>query len=185
MCHYFIVAGETDYSRFKNEYDAALTDKKILSGIISRSLAIKKSYIEIDEFDRNERQVFNYGHSFGHAIESLSNYVIPHGQAVVLGMMIINELSYQTSLLSENEKDNLNQLCSELLNNEILHIMSNMDIDLILDVLQKDKKVAGSDISFVMLKTMGELRFIKMKLEQSLVEQIREAVASVVPAKAH
>ena len=48
--------------------------------MISDSLEIKR-YIEIDEYDKNERQIFNYGHSFGHAIESLTNYSIPHGGA--------------------------------------------------------------------------------------------------------
>ena len=74
MAHYFVVAGEEDFDRYKRDYAQALVDKNVLRGVIARSLEIKKSYIEIDEYDKNERQVFNYGHSFGHAIESLTNY---------------------------------------------------------------------------------------------------------------
>lgn len=149
--------------------------KKLIFG----ALSIKRAVVEEDEFELNHRRSLNYGHTIGHAIESLSSYKIPHGQAVVLGMMIINELSFQKSLLSVNEKDSLNQLCSELLNDEILELMRNMDVDSILELLQKDKKVAGSDISFVMLSKVGELRFVKMKLEQSLTEQIRSSVQKV------
>ena len=93
MLHYFIVSGKEDFNFFKDSYEKALTNKKVLQQIINRSLEIKKRYIEIDEFDKNERQVFNYGHSFGHAIESLKNYEIPHGIAVSFGMDISNYIS--------------------------------------------------------------------------------------------
>jgi len=63
MAHYFVVAGEEDFEKYKRDYPQAFTNKDVLRAIIARSLEIKKSYIEIDEYDRNERQVFNYGHS--------------------------------------------------------------------------------------------------------------------------
>ena len=82
-----------DFKEYKQDYDNALTDKKVLAKMIYNSLKIKKSYIEIDEFDQNKRQVFNYGHSFGHAIESLTNYAVPHGIAVSFGMDMANFIS--------------------------------------------------------------------------------------------
>ena len=51
--------------------------------------------IEIDEFDISERHIFNYGHTFGHAIESITNYEIVHGQAVTIGMDIANFISWK------------------------------------------------------------------------------------------
>ena len=99
MSHYFVVAGEKDFTDYKNHYDMALTNKKVLEKIISNSLKIKKNYIEIDEFDQNKRQIFNYGHSFGHAIESLTNYAVPHGIAVSFGMDIANYISVKRKLL--------------------------------------------------------------------------------------
>ena len=109
MAHYFVVSGDEDFTRFKNDYDEAIKDKNILRGLIGRSLEIKKSYIEIDEYDKNERQVFNYGHSFGHAIESLTNYGIPHGIAISFGMDMSNFVSmkkgYITSELRQNSRE--------------------------------------------------------------------------------
>ena len=93
MCHYFIVSSEADFVFFKKSYNELNENRTILNSVISRSLGIKKRYAEIDEFDKNERQVFNYGHSFGHAIESLTNYEIPHGIAVAFGMDISNFIS--------------------------------------------------------------------------------------------
>jgi 3-dehydroquinate synthase len=55
MAHYFVVAGEEDFDRYKRDYAQALVDKNVLRGVIARSLEIKKSYIEIDEYDKNEK----------------------------------------------------------------------------------------------------------------------------------
>ena len=48
MCHYFVVAGKTDYLKYKNDYEVAIKNKFILKSMIARSLAIKKNYIEIE-----------------------------------------------------------------------------------------------------------------------------------------
>ena len=100
MCHYFIIKGEDEFNNYKENYFKSNFDKSNLSAIISKSLKIKKELIEIDEFDQNKRRVFNYGHSFGHAIESLTNYSIPHGIAVSFGMDIANYISVKKDYLS-------------------------------------------------------------------------------------
>src|SRR3989344_3684428 len=55
--------------------------------LLKDSLNIKKMFIEKDEFDMGDRKLLNYGHCFGHALESVSNFAIPHGLAFVAGMM--------------------------------------------------------------------------------------------------
>ena len=64
-----------------------------LGAMIRRSLEIKKAMVERDEFDEGPRNVFNYGHSFGHALESTTDYAIPHGIAVGFGMDLANLVS--------------------------------------------------------------------------------------------
>ena len=64
------------------------------------SLSMKKKLIELDEFDQGPRNVMNYGHSFGHAIESATNYAIPHGIAVSIGMDIANFISMKLGYIS-------------------------------------------------------------------------------------
>ena len=85
MMHYYLVAGEEDFQRMQREYALSLKDKGVLADLIAHCLEIKQGFIEIDEFDKSERQVLNYGHSFGHAIESLTNYSIPHGHSLKVG----------------------------------------------------------------------------------------------------
>ena len=79
-------------------YDALLTDRKILMEFLYQSLEIKKRYIEKDEFDKGIRNLLNYGHSFGHAIEAATHFRIPHGIAVTMGMDIANYVAQKTSL---------------------------------------------------------------------------------------
>ena len=115
MAHYFVVAGDQEFEKFKRDYCSALTDKKVLGLLIARSLEIKKSYIEKDEYDKNERQVFNYGHSFGHAIESLTNYGIPHGIAISFGMDMSNFVSIFILLFNALNCSNFLSISSLLL----------------------------------------------------------------------
>ena len=65
----------------------------VLSDVIALSLASKKWFLEIDEFDQAERLLLNYGHTFGHAIESASDFRLSHGIAVGLGMMAAGAMS--------------------------------------------------------------------------------------------
>lgn len=58
-----------------------------LAQVIELCLRAKKWFIEIDEFDRKERLILNFGHTFGHAIEAASKFAISHGVAVGLGMI--------------------------------------------------------------------------------------------------
>jgi 3-dehydroquinate synthase len=62
-----------------------------LGKIIHTSLEIKKAYIEGDEFDTGIRRHLNYGHTFGHALESVTSHRVPHGLAISWGMDLINE----------------------------------------------------------------------------------------------
>lgn len=66
---------------------------------IRRSLEIKLSFMEGDEFDTGRRNLLNYGHCFGHALETVSGYAIPHGQAVIVGMLLANAAAVRRGLL--------------------------------------------------------------------------------------
>lgn len=68
-------------------------DANALNSLVALSLTTKKWFIEVDEFDVAERKLLNYGHSFGHALESATQMNIPHGIAIGLGMLAAMEYS--------------------------------------------------------------------------------------------
>lgn len=156
MAHYFVVSGEEDFNRYKRDYAKALVDKNVLRGVIARSLEIKKSYIEIDEYDKNERQVFNYGHSFGHAIESLTNYEIPHGIAISFGMDMSNFVSMKKGYIKSEERQNSRELFEKIWDGYAEQV-KGLDIDTYLVALSKDKKNKGPLLGLILNKGYGKV----------------------------
>ena len=154
MCHYFIVSSEADFVFFKKSFNDLNENRTVLNSVISRSLGIKKRYAEIDEFDKNERQLFNYGHSFGHAIESLTNYEIPHGIAVAFGMDISNFISVKLGYIDNNIRNEIKNLLGEIWKG--YHIQ-HLSVEKMINALSKDKKNVGNKLGLILNKGYGKI----------------------------
>ena len=154
MLHYYLISGEEDFERIMSEYDRAFKDKNVLSDLIYHSLEFKKSYVERDEFDQGPRNVFNYGHSFGHAIETLTNYRIPHGIAVSIGMDIANYLSMKFGYINVELYERMRSL---LIKNWGDTQLANIVLDDFISALKKDKKAIGSEIHVILTKGLGQM----------------------------
>ena len=154
MLHYFVVSGEEDFKMYERHYKEAINDKVILSKIIARSLEIKKIYIEKDEFDQNIRQVFNYGHSFGHAIESLTNYEIPHGIAVSFGMDMANFISVKMGFISEQIRNEIRNITQYIWEGYSIKHLDKMEL---INALSKDKKNVGLKLGLILNKGFGKV----------------------------
>lgn len=115
---------------------------------VKNSLLFKKSFIEEDEFDRGIRIHLNFAHTFGHAFETVSQYAIPHGTAVAMGMLVANAISYKRGYMTEQTMQRIEHLVSPI----ISHI-STIDIDdinLLIDAIKKDKKQMNSQLTAVL-----------------------------------
>ncbi|MEK7129894.1 MAG: 3-dehydroquinate synthase, partial [Patescibacteria group bacterium] len=77
-------------------------EKRLARRIIEESIRIKLSYMKGDEFDRGRRNLLNYGHELGHALESVSGFRIPHGTGVLIGMLFANYVSLKRRWLDKN-----------------------------------------------------------------------------------
>jgi 3-dehydroquinate synthase len=97
------IAGPADFDRIAGDYASLLSDDAVLHRYIRRSLEIKRSVIEIDEFDQGPRNVMNYGHTFGHAIEAATGYAISHGIAVTIGMDMANYVAVKLGRAGESQ----------------------------------------------------------------------------------
>ncbi len=101
------IEGPDSFDRIAADYEGILTDDGVMIGYIRDSLAIKKRLIEIDEFDRGPRNVMNYGHTFGHAIESATDYLVPHGIAVTIGMDMANFVALRLGVTSSRHVERM------------------------------------------------------------------------------
>lgn len=122
-----------------------------LSKQIFTNLNIKKSYMENDEFDLGKRNLLNYGHCFGHALESSSNYYVPHGIAVNIGIIFANIVSLKSGYISD---EIFNQITNELnIPNIYLKLREDdFKFDKILYAMKNDKKRVGENLSVVIAK---------------------------------
>jgi 3-dehydroquinate synthase len=93
------IDGASSFDALAADFDVLTEDRAVLARYVRSALRIKQRFIEADEFDKGIRNVFNYGHSFGHAIESATSYGIPHGVAVSIGMDLANHVATKQGLL--------------------------------------------------------------------------------------
>jgi 3-dehydroquinate synthase len=131
----------------------SLSDE-LLETIIIRSCQAKADVVGKDEKEAGLRAILNYGHTIGHAIESLTNYQqFVHGEAVAIGMVAAGKIALEMGLWTENEY----QRQYELLNKAGLptEIPSQVTVDAILESIQGDKKVKAGKARFIIPTTIG------------------------------
>lgn len=121
--------------------------------VIKEALEIKKYVVENDPFEENLRKVLNFGHTIGHAIESLSNGSLLHGECVALGMTYMIDKSIKNVLIEALSKYNL-------------PTNTNIDIEKIIDLIKVDKKASGDMVSIVYVEKPGSFEFRKLKIDE-------------------
>jgi len=143
ILHYYFVDNSNLLYEIKDNYDELIQNRNLLEKHITQSLEIKKRMVEIDEFDKGERVVFNYGHTFGHALESISNFSITHGQAVTRGMDIANYISYKESKINYNTYKEYRKILEK---NFPEMKLNNNQIEKFIKLLKSDKKSYSGQI---------------------------------------
>ena len=119
---------------------------------IRASLLIKRRLIEADEFDVGARRVMNYGHSFGHAIESATDFGVPHGIAVTIGMDMAN---YVAARLGVSPAAHFDRMHATLAANYAGFERVDVPLDRLLAALGTDKKNTDSRLTLILPDTGG------------------------------
>ena len=153
MMHYFLVNGDEDLRWADERLDASFHDRDVLGAMIRRSLEIKKAMVERDEFDEGPRAVFNYGHSFGHALEATTNYAVPHGIAVSFGMDLANCLSSRQGLLPMQTRNRVRQVLARIWDGTV----PDVNDDAFVAALSRDKKNEGAEVKVILTKGAGQM----------------------------
>ena len=141
------IDGIAAFDRLAADYDGIVDDPRVRLGYIRASLEIKRRFIEEDEFDRGIRNIFNYGHSFGHAIESATGFAIPHGIAISIGMDLANHVAAKRGLLPEAH---YHRMRPTLRKNYASHVDTGIPLDAMLDALMKDKKNTSTMLGLIL-----------------------------------
>ena len=124
-----------------------ILEKDIMKNIeyyISKCIKIKRDVVEKDELDTGIRQILNFGHTIGHAIEQDSNYEILHGEAISIGMNLMSmDLKYHNDLI-------------DVLNKYSLPLSHDYDLETIYNYIKTDKKVINNKLNIIIVEEVGK-----------------------------
>ena len=133
-------------------------DSLDLTRVIARCVEMKRDIVCEDEFDKGLRQLLNLGHTFGHAIESCSNYTIGHGHCVATGMALISRAAAENGLCSTDAA----QEVIDILTRYGLPTESPYGLEQLSRAVLSDKKIVGSAISLVVPREVGRCELRKI-----------------------
>ncbi|MBR2614279.1 MAG: 3-dehydroquinate synthase [Clostridia bacterium] len=147
---------------FDKDFIKSLLNENDLESAIAKSVEWKKKVVESDEKDNAERQLLNFGHTLGHAIEKESGFKISHGSAVAIGMRIITQKAVNKGLCDMNCLG----LLDALLTKYNLPTKTDIKIEKLVNTTLIDKKRKGDYITIVMPKELGVCKLEKMPIEE-------------------
>lgn len=150
-----------NFQELINAWQANYDDQTILQAIFL-SLRTKKWFVEVDEFDKKERKLLNFGHSFGHALESGTNFAIPHGIGVFVGMEAA--IQHSGNAIACNE-------LTEFIVNQVLPVSHNFpkfvfNSTQFLNAIKSDKKNTNSNQILILPDSRGVLSEVKFEIHE-------------------
>ena len=157
---YGIIADGGLFSFMLSRDLSSLLHDNLFEQIIEKCVIIKSGIVSADERDKGLRQLLNFGHTVGHAIEKCSGYEISHGRAVAAGMLHIARAAYRSGFSSEN--------CAEGIERALKQYgfdrTCGFSADELCEAAFADKKRAGDSITLVIPDKIGECRLKKMDM---------------------
>lgn len=142
-----------------------------ITQLIYESLKVKKQIIEIDEYETDLRRILNYGHTFGHSLETVTQYEIPHGIAVAWGIDVVNYISVRLGLLEQETYSHIHKFIEKHFS---FCCVSSFSADEIINGTRRDKKVSNDRLNLVVLKEIGKLIIMPISFDNFLTEVVEE-----------
>ncbi len=147
-----------DYEFFeylqKNMDNVKELGDEVLLDMIYKNCSIKASVVSQDERETSVRADLNFGHTFGHAVESLSNFRLSHGECVGLGMLAASKVAYMRGLILESDLIKI----SNLLENYDFSLKTEISqIEEVVKIMQKDKKKSNGKLKFILPIGIGKV----------------------------
>ncbi len=146
------------YAYISKSITKELLSKGITEELVLECIKIKAEIVKEDEFDKGKRALLNLGHTIGHAIETLSNYSLSHGLAVIKGINKIINISKKYYSLSEDKISELKSLLN--------FVDEDTDISFskekMLEKIALDKKGEKNGVNFLLIKDIGKVEIVKL-----------------------
>jgi 3-dehydroquinate synthase len=147
------------FQRLESDCESVLRqDAGLVRAVVERCCRLKAAVVEADETEVDYRAILNFGHTIGHAIETLTEYRrLLHGEAVAIGMVCAARLSFAVAGFPRDGVDRLERLLERL--GLPTRIPPDLGRDQLALAIEADKKAAGGKIKFVCLEAIGTTKF--------------------------
>ncbi len=180
VAKYAVIRDAEFFAFLETNAEAVLRrDTEALKHCIRTSCAIKAAVVGRDEREASgERALLNYGHTFGHAFETLTDFTLRHGEAVALGMRCAARLSVELGLLSVADEARHNALLDRL--NLPRRFPGTLDPERAWSIMGRDKKTAAGRRVFILARRLGEALVYDEASEAAMASALR-AVAGDGP----
>lgn len=139
-----------------NNKESIYSFGRILKNIIYKACEIKADVVNQDEKEEGIRAILNFGHTFGHSIEALYDFSIPHGLCVCIGMAAALYLSKQKGNITEKEMEYYIDMLEHMGMPVYIEKKKGIDSKSVYEVMTHDKKVSGGKLNFILLNKIGE-----------------------------
>lgn len=152
--------------------------------LLTRSLTTKKWFIEVDEFDRKERLLLNYGHTFGHALEAATQFGVSHGLAVGLGMLVAVDFAKRGARLTPTGEAQADTLVRhvEAMTDIVIKAgvrWPHVDLAAVLQKFDNDKKHNSEFYRVVVPVRDGELELVSIPRSDDTRHALRASYEAV------
>lgn len=148
-----VIGDATLFALIEKNHDAVMRrDPTILQKIITHSIAVKTRIVTKDESEKGMRMQLNYGHTLGHAIERASNFRIPHGHAVSMGMCYANAMAIAKKIIDANDAHRIKK-CLTLYNLPTEYKVTKK----IAHFVRYDKKKKGRKLRWILPVKIGKV----------------------------
>jgi 3-dehydroquinate synthase len=145
----------------------------VLTAVISESCRIKGAVVEADEQESGLRRILNFGHTAGHALESVTKYRrYRHGEAVAYGMLVAAELAVARGALADSDRRALADLIASL---GPLPPVADVSSAQIIETVQHDKKVVAGRLHFVLPTSVGTTTIVDDVTDKEMARALRKA----------
>jgi 3-dehydroquinate synthase len=157
----------------KNREKILALDPDAVGHIIRRSCEIKADVVSKDEREGGLRAILNFGHTVGHAIETIENYTRRHGEAVAIGMVYASKFAHRIGLCDASVPERVEKLIRSYgLPTDLSVLSRKPSVTELMNTMQVDKKAEGGKVKFVLPKKIGEVVITKKWDEAALREML-------------
>lgn len=160
-----LLSGKDAINTIIDQMQQFTNDKSVLPDMIFNSLELKNRFLKVDPLDTGLRLKMNYGHSFGHALESATNFGIPHGIAVTIGVDMANAVALTLGKLTKDEFNILHRVLFANLKDSDFIEFDYMDF---IKALRKDKKNKPKNYMLIIPTSFGEVELTPFEMNNEV-----------------